>query len=110
MQTTSGDAINYLATGGTTGAGNDAVLNVILGGTITGHNNGIVVSQQGVGDVNITTAGDVTGLAGSGIKAIISPPSGRGAITINTGNVTGTGTGSIGIDAEIETRARAMSP
>ena len=83
--------------------GNGAALTVSLSGAITGASAGIVVTQEGVGNINITTFGDVTGNHGSGIAAIIHSGSvAGGSISVDAANATGTGTGSIGIDAEID--------
>ncbi len=98
VTTTSGDAIDFTASGGT--AANMAEITVAPGGTITGAANGIVVTQNGVGDIAVNTAGAVTGQAGDGILAQDSA-SGVGNIVVTaSGSVTGTGTGSVGLLAE----------
>ena len=103
IDTSTGDAISFTSTGGSSGTGNGAALTVSLSGAITGSSAGIVVTQEGVGNINITTSGDVTGNNGSGIAAIIHSGSvAGGSISVDAANVTGSGTGSIGVDAEID--------
>ena len=96
--TAAGDALDFTASGGT--AGNPAKVTFTLGGTLTGAANGIVVIQNGAGDITLDPSGNVTGLAGDGIIAEDSA-TGSGNIVVHaTGSVTGTGSGSIGILAE----------
>ena len=103
VTTSTGDAIDFTSTGGTSGVGNGAALTVSLSGAITGAAAGIVVTQEGVGDIGITTSGDVVGEHGRGIAAIIhSGSTEAGSISVSADNVTGNGTGSFGIDAEID--------
>ncbi|WP_426407043.1 Ig-like domain-containing protein [Bradyrhizobium ganzhouense] len=93
-----GDGIDFTATGGI--AANMAEISVAPGGAITGAANGIVVTQNGTGDISVSTSGPIVGQAGTGILAQHSA-SGIGNIqVISTGNVTGTGSGSIGLEAQ----------
>ena len=96
---TSGDAIDFTASGGVAGNAGNVVLTP--DGTITGAANGIELIQNGFGDLTIDLSGNIAGQAGDGIIADQSA-SGTGNIFVdNTGSVTGTGTGSIGLLAEI---------
>ncbi|MFK9832788.1 hypothetical protein ACJEN1_24555, partial [Escherichia coli] len=67
VATAVGDGIDFTATGGL--AGNMAEILVAPGGAITGAANGIVVTQNGAGDITINASGAVTGQAGDGIDA-----------------------------------------
>ena len=98
VTTSSGDAIDLSANGGT--QANPANLTINLGGAITGAVNGINAVQNGSGDIAITANGNVVGEAGNGITAEQSS-TGTGRIVVTTtSQVTGTGTGSVGLLAE----------
>ena len=100
VSTTSGDGIDFTASGGTTL--NPAVINIDTGGSITGAASGIVVTQDGTGNVTVDPSAAVTGNAGNGIAVTIGTANGFGNILIDgTGNVTGTGSGHNGIVAQI---------
>jgi hypothetical protein len=99
VTTSSGDAIDLTASGGT--QNNPADLDVSPTGAITGAAIGIDVIQNGYGDILIATTGPVLGEAGRGIFAEESA-GGVGSILIDgSGNVTGTGSANSGIVAEI---------
>ena len=99
VTTSSGDAIDLTASGGT--LANPADLIVGLTGSITGADTGISVVQNAYGDISIATSGPVIGEAGRGISAE-EGATGIGSILVNgSGNVTGTGNGNSGIFAEI---------
>ena len=98
VNTTSGDGIDFTASGGTTL--NPAVINIDTGGSITGHARGIAVTQNGTGNITIDPSATVIGNNGAGIFAQNNGVSGN--ITIDgSGNVTGTGGSSNGIIAQI---------
>ncbi|MGY3462194.1 VCBS repeat-containing protein [Bradyrhizobium sp. LM3.4] len=81
----SGDALDFTASGGTSAAPADIVL--ALTGTLTGAASGIVVTQNGAGDVSLTATGGAVGGA-YGIDAVTQ---GDGDVTIVAGgNITGT--------------------
>ncbi len=89
VTTSSGDAIDLTASGGT--LAHPATLGIVLSGAITGARAGISAVQNAFGDFLITTSGPVVGLAGRGILAEESSTA-VGNILINgTGDVTGTG-------------------
>ena len=91
VTTTSGDAIDLSASGGT--QANPSNLTLGLLGAITGAAVGIDVVQNGVGNIAIATAGPVVGEAGQGILAEESA-TGVGSILIDgSGNVTSVGAG-----------------
>jgi len=97
--TSSGDAIDLTASGGT--LSNPADLSIGLTGTITGAASGISVIQNAFGNIAIATSGPVIGQAGSGIFGEESD-TGIGSILVDgSGNVTGTGSGNSGIFVEI---------
>ena len=88
-----GDGIDFTATGGT--PGNMAEVFVATGGAITGAANGIVVTQNGGGDIAVSASNAVTGQAGDGIDAQISA-SGTGNISVTaTGGLSASGTTSV---------------
>jgi hypothetical protein len=96
--TTSGDATDLTASGGT--QGNPANLNVNLTGPVTGAATGISVIQNAFGSITVATSGPVIGQVGQGIFAEENT-TGTGSILINgSGDVTGTGDGISGIVAE----------
>ncbi|WP_245330424.1 VCBS domain-containing protein [Bradyrhizobium sp. AS23.2] len=92
ISTSSGDALDFTASGGTSGNGGNIVLTPT--GTLTGANNGIVVTQNGIGDITLTTAGAVTGLSGDGI-VLHDGANGAGDITATVG---GGVSGAVGLD------------
>jgi VCBS repeat-containing protein len=92
ITTSSGDALDFTAIGGTVDSSADIVLTPM--GALTGAANGIVAAQNGIGDISLTTAGDITGLAGSGI-VLTDGATGAGDITATTG---GAVTGAVGLD------------
>jgi hypothetical protein len=97
--TSSGDAIDLTASGGT--QSNPADLVVSPTGSITGAATSIDVIQNGFGDVVVATSGPVLGQAGRGIFAEESA-SGVGSVVVDgSGNVTGFGAAYSGIVAEI---------
>ncbi|MDH2402709.1 FecR domain-containing protein [Bradyrhizobium sp. SSUT18] len=95
----SGDALDFTASGGAPAT----PANIILtpAGALTGAVNGVVVTQDGTGDISLTATGDIKGLAGNGIT-LRDSATGSGNITVNnaTGTATGTGANSIGILVE----------
>nr|WP_249136350.1 FecR domain-containing protein [Bradyrhizobium canariense] len=95
----SGDALDFTASGGTLATPADIVLTPI--GVLTGAANGIVVTQNGAGDISLTATGDIKGLAGNGIT-LRDSATGSGDITVNnlTGKATGTGANSVGVLVE----------
>ncbi|WP_426424310.1 Ig-like domain-containing protein [Bradyrhizobium genosp. A] len=98
VTSTAGDGIDFTASGGT--AGNMAEISVAPGGAITGAANGIVVTQNGTGDIFVSTSGPIVGQAGTGILAQ-DIGSGVGNIqVVSTGSVTGTGSALFGIQAQ----------
>ena len=98
VTSSTGDAIDLNATGGTQAA--PANLGINLTGPITGAASGIAAIQNAYGSITVTTSGPVIGLAGRGIYAPQSA-TGVGSILINgSGNVTGTGAAFSGIVAQ----------
>jgi len=95
----SGDALDFTASGGTSAKPANIVLTP--SGALTAATNGIVVTQNGTGNISLTATGNVTGLAGNGIT-LRDSASGVGNITIDnvTGIATGTGATSEGILVE----------
>lgn len=92
ITTSKGDALDFTASGGTS----DSRANIVLTptGTLSGANDGIVVTQDGIGDVSLTTVGDVTGAAGDGI-VLHDGAAGAGNITATIG---GGVSGAVGLD------------
>jgi VCBS repeat-containing protein len=90
ISTSSGDALDFTASGGTSGG------NIVLTptGALTGHDNGIVVTQNGIGDISLTTVGAVTGQTGNGI-VLHDGATGAGDITATIG---GDVSGVVGLD------------
>ncbi len=100
VNTTSGDGIDFTASGGT--SLNPAIINIDTGGSIAGHLRGIAVTQNGAGNITIDPSGTVTGNNGAGISATIGTANGFGNILIDgSGDVIGTGATSNGIIAQI---------
>ncbi|WP_247500300.1 VCBS domain-containing protein [Bradyrhizobium sp. 149] len=99
ITTTSGDALDFTASGGTSAAPANIVLTPT--GALTGAANGLVVTQNGTGGISLTATGDIKGLAGHGIW-LRDSATGAGAITVNnvTGVATGAGAGSAGVLVE----------
>ena len=99
ITTSSGDALDFTATGGTLAKAADIVLTPT--GALTGAANGVVVTQNGAGDISLTATKDITGLAGNGIT-LRDSATGIGDITIDnvTGKATGTGANSVGVLVE----------
>ncbi|WP_300254107.1 tandem-95 repeat protein, partial [Bradyrhizobium sp.] len=84
----SGDALDFTASGGT--GYNPANVVLTPAGTLTGAAGGIGVTHNGVGNVSITTAGAVAGLAGDGIDVIQDAAGASGSTHItNDGAVVG---------------------
>jgi hypothetical protein len=100
ITTASGDALDFNASGGTVDAPADIVLTPT--GALTGAANGVVVTQNGVGDISLTATNDITGLNGNGI-VLRDSATGAGDITVTnlTGKATGAGAGSVGLLVEI---------
>nr|WP_161491317.1 LamG-like jellyroll fold domain-containing protein [Bradyrhizobium neotropicale] len=96
IKTSSGDALDFTAS-----KGSHAGIVLTPTGALTGKANGIVVTQDGTGDISLTATGDITGLAGHGIW-LSDSANGAGSITVKnlTGKATGTGAGSEGILVE----------
>jgi VCBS repeat-containing protein len=92
ITTSKGDALDFTASGGTSGGGGNIVLTPT--GTLSGANNGIVVTQNGIGAISLTTVGDVTGTAGDGI-VLHDGATGAGNITATIG---GSVSGAVGLD------------
>ncbi|MGY8704525.1 VCBS domain-containing protein [Bradyrhizobium sp. 18BD] len=92
ISTSVGDALDFTASGGTSGGGGNIVLTPT--GTLTGHDNGIVATQNGIGSISLTTAGDVTGQNGNGI-VLHDGATGAGDITATIG---GGVSGAVGLD------------
>lgn len=94
-----GDALDFTASGGT--SGNRANIVLTPTGALTGAANGLVVTQNGAGDISLTATKDLTGGAGNGITLRHSA-TGSGDITVNnlTGKATGTGANSAGVLVE----------
>ncbi|MFC4839373.1 hypothetical protein ACFPFP_13100 [Bradyrhizobium sp. GCM10023182] len=99
ITTSINDALDFTASGGTSLKPASIVLTPT--GTLKGAANGIVVIQNGTGDISLTATKDVTGLAGNGIT-LRDSATGVGDITIDnlTGKATGTGANSEGILVE----------
>lgn len=87
-----GDALDFTASGGTIGHRGNIILTP--SGTLTGATNGIVVTQNGIGDVSLTTSGDITGQTGNGI-VLHGGANGAGDITATIG---GGVSGAVGLD------------
>nr|WP_312015830.1 VCBS domain-containing protein [Bradyrhizobium liaoningense] len=87
-----GDALDFTASGGTSGSHGNIVLTPT--GTLTGATNGIVVTQNGIGHISLTTSGDVTGQTGNGI-VLHDGANGAGDITTTIG---GGVSGAVGLD------------
>ncbi|WP_240535223.1 VCBS domain-containing protein [Bradyrhizobium sp. YR681] len=92
ITTSNGDALDFTASGGTSGSHGNIMLTPT--GTLTGKNNGIVVTQNGIGDISLTTSGDITGQTGNGI-VLHDGAAGAGDITATIG---GGVSGAIGLD------------
>lgn len=99
IDSSEGDALDVTASGGTSGNRADIILTPT--GALTGAANGLVVTQNGTGDVSLTATKDITGHAGNGITLRHSA-TGSGGITLNnlTGKAAGTGADSVGILVE----------
>nr|WP_246504522.1 VCBS domain-containing protein [Bradyrhizobium agreste] len=94
-----GDAFDFTASGGT--SGNRANIVLTPTGALTGAANGLVVTQNGAGDISLTATKDITGGAGNGIT-LRNSATGSGDITVNnlTGKATGSGANSVGVLVE----------
>ncbi|MBR0852618.1 VCBS domain-containing protein, partial [Bradyrhizobium diazoefficiens] len=90
--TSVGDALDFTASGGTGGSAGNIVL--MPTGTLTGYDSGIVIAQNGIGNVTLTTSGAVTGQHGSGI-VLHDGANGAGDITATIG---GAVSGAVGLD------------
>lgn len=99
IATSTGDALDFTASGGTSGHHGDIELTPT--GALTGAANGVVITQNGTGDISLTATKDITGLAGNGIT-LRDSATGIGGITVNnlTGKATGTGANSAGVLVE----------
>lgn len=99
ITTSSGNALGFTASNGTLAKPADIILTPT--GTLTGAANGVVVTQNGTGDISLTASGDITGLGGNGIW-LSDSLTGTGDITVDnhTGKATGTGANSAGILVE----------
>lgn len=99
ITTSVGDALDFTASNGTPAAPASIVLTPT--GALTGAANGLVVTQNGTGDISLTATGNITGLAGNGIW-LRDSATGAGNITINniSGKATGTGANSVGVLVE----------
>jgi hypothetical protein len=99
ITTSSGDALDFTASNGSLATPATIVLTPT--GALTGAANGLVVSQNGVGNILLTATGDITGLAGNGIS-LSDSATGSGDITVNnvSGKATGTGANSVGLFIE----------
>ncbi|WP_426411144.1 VCBS domain-containing protein [Bradyrhizobium ganzhouense] len=99
ITTSSGDALDFTASGGTLGKPAGIVLTPT--GALKGTANGVVVTQNGTGAISLTATNDITGLAGNGIT-LRDSATGAGGITVNdlTGKATGTGADSVGVLVE----------
>ena len=92
ITTTSGDAVDLQASGGTLTT--PATLGIVLTGAITGAATGISAIQNGFGAIAISTTGPVVGLAGNGVFAENLNAADNSGITIAaSGNVSGTNYG-----------------
>ena len=98
LNSSSGDALDLTASGGTTA--NPSNLLVGLTGTITGAVTGIDVLQNAVGNVTVTTSGSVTGQTQRGILAEESATGVGSVLVAGSANVTGEGSAFSGIVAE----------
>ena len=92
ITTSKGDALDFTASGGASDNRGNIVLTPT--GTLSGANNGIVVTQNGIGDITLTTVGDVTGTAGDGV-VLHDGATGAGNITATIG---GAVSGVVGLD------------
>lgn len=92
ITTSKGDALDFTASDGTSDSRGNIVLTPT--GTLGGANNGIVVTQNGIGDISLATVGDVTGAAGDGI-VLHDGATGAGDITVTIG---GAASGAVGLD------------
>lgn len=92
ITTSTGDALDFTASGGTSGSHGNIVLTPT--GTLTGKNNGIAVVQDGIGGIALTTAGDITGQNGNGI-VLHDGATGAGDIAATIG---GSVSGAVGLD------------
>ncbi|MDA9391120.1 hypothetical protein WN73_10555 [Bradyrhizobium sp. CCBAU 45394] len=99
IEALSGDAVDFTASGGSPGSHGDIILTP--SGALTGAANGVVVTQNGTGDVSLTATGNIAGSAGNGIT-LRESQTGSGAITVNnlTGKATGSGANSVGVLVE----------
>ena len=99
ITTSSGDALDFTANGGTLAKPANVVLTPT--GALKGAANGVVVTQNGTGNISLTATKDITGLAGNGIT-LRDSATGAGDITVYnlTGKATGTGANSEGILVE----------
>lgn len=99
ITTSSGNALGFTASGGALAKPADIILAPM--GTLTGAANGVVVTQNGTGDISLAASGDITGLTGNGIW-LSDSLIGVGDITIDnhTGKATGAGANSAGILVE----------
>ncbi|WP_244645996.1 VCBS domain-containing protein [Bradyrhizobium campsiandrae] len=95
----SGDALDFTASGGTSAKPANIVLTP--SGALKGAANGVVVTENGTGDISLTATGNIAGLAGNGIT-LRDSATGFGNITIDnlTGTATGSGANSEGILVE----------
>ena len=100
ITTSINDALDFTASNGT--SIKPATIVLTPTGTLKGAAGGIVVTQNGTGDVSLTATKDITGQAGNGITLRDSATTGVGNITIDnlTGKATGTGANSEGILVE----------
>ena len=89
VTTSSGDAIDLMASGGTLAS--PATLGITLSGAVTGAATGLNAVQTGYGDILVATSGPVIGLAGRGILAEESSTGVGNVLVDGTGDVTGTG-------------------
>lgn len=92
INTSSGDALDFTASGGTSLNSADIVLTPT--GALSGADTGVAVTQNGIGKISLTTVGDVTGTAGDGI-VLHDGATGSGDITATIG---GNASGSVGLD------------
>lgn len=99
ITTSGGDALDFTASGGSLATPADIFLTPT--GALTGAAKGVVVTQNGVGNISLTATKDITGLGGNGIT-LRDSATGFGNITVNnlTGKATGTGVNSEGILVE----------
>jgi VCBS repeat-containing protein len=92
ITTSKGDALDFTASGGTSDSHGNIVLTPT--GALTGATNGIAVTQNGIGDISLTTVGDIKGLGGNGI-VLHDGANGAGDITATIG---GGVSGAVGLD------------